>query len=779
MYNRYPRGDGRWNDNDSQYNSGSRGRGHGRGGRGRGRGRGCGRGGFENDRGAYSNRTPKGTRDDLDFGYDSEFSFGMGSVNVGVSYQTPRNRYRDDRRYGNRQNDGGFQGRRKQGLGYNSSPANNNPFNNSNSNNNRYDRNEYRGNRNNLDFNNRSFNSDMPEPYSRSNSAYLVPIYFVKSTEIYNPSAEINAYLASHKNKSTKIIEDTTLEKEVLDNQSSLQNLKIQEESTTSEDVVNTDGSNSEDDSELGIEDLSQFASFDIGGEGEGMSYNYGIPDNDADGGQSLTEYLGMSYEDSEEIDAIKAKYFSSLLIVKDLDSENSWGRLYGPVPEEKQDQLPFVVHFQGFDTRCHYKDISNHHQGIPIPSFQELVTMINKKGRYHTILDDRSKHEELQHIENKDAYVASKVGDLINEPKDIDNPSLATVDRNDKKQQEEKHVEEKPLEDLISEMSGQQNSKKKSKSARRLEREQYEEMGKLTDPDYNATKPKRNTKPDFSKADPLFRSDMEDQFETARKNQALKKMERQLQRDLAKSQTKAMLRGENTRRNQELTEEITEKLMEKRKQMLVPKNGYVNLSYKYPVFMTILDAVFEIENFILNMDRMSIPFPRMSPEDIELVKELAVNHYGLETKLKGGDLDPHLTLIKTSNTTLATADHFGVHVILLTDAGERLWNLNPNVNPNLLTSKMLRKIKYRNIMIKRSSQMGTEKPSRNKNQKLKDGHIVGSDAKEITADNIGHQMLMKLGWTKGTGLGSERRGISEPLAATFKGTKLGLGNGN
>lgn len=58
----------------------------------------------------------------------------------------------------------------------------------------------------------------------------------------------------------------------------------------------------------------------------------------------------------------------------------------------------------------------------------------------------------------------------------------------------------------------------------------------------------------------------------------------------------------------------------------------------------------------------------------------------------------------------------------------------------------------------------------------VKEGDIVGGQAPEIGANNIGRQLLERLGWVKGEGLGAHgNKGISEPLLATVKKSKTGL----
>lgn len=57
-----------------------------------------------------------------------------------------------------------------------------------------------------------------------------------------------------------------------------------------------------------------------------------------------------------------------------------------------------------------------------------------------------------------------------------------------------------------------------------------------------------------------------------------------------------------------------------------------------------------------------------------------------------------------------------------------------------------------------------------------RDGTVVGRDAAEIGEENKGYAMLSKMGWTLGTGLGSKRTGILDPVQAVVKTSRTGLG---
>jgi len=52
----------------------------------------------------------------------------------------------------------------------------------------------------------------------------------------------------------------------------------------------------------------------------------------------------------------------------------------------------------------------------------------------------------------------------------------------------------------------------------------------------------------------------------------------------------------------------------------------------------------------------------------------------------------------------------------------------------------------------------------------------VGGDD-PIPPSNIGNQMLRIMGWTPGTGLGTDRNGIKDPVRAYLRPKGLGLGH--
>lgn len=70
-----------------------------------------------------------------------------------------------------------------------------------------------------------------------------------------------------------------------------------------------------------------------------------------------------------------------------------------------------------------------------------------------------------------------------------------------------------------------------------------------------------------------------------------------------------------------------------------------------------------------------------------------------------------------------------------------------------------------------------TAKPSSYAETSYKDGDVVGAAAPELSTDNRGRTMLEKMGWSRGTALGTEdNQGILQPVTQTMKRSKAGLG---
>lgn len=58
-----------------------------------------------------------------------------------------------------------------------------------------------------------------------------------------------------------------------------------------------------------------------------------------------------------------------------------------------------------------------------------------------------------------------------------------------------------------------------------------------------------------------------------------------------------------------------------------------------------------------------------------------------------------------------------------------------------------------------------------------KEGEIVGAAAPELAAENVGNQLMRKLGWKPGEALGAQNnKGILQPVVHVVKNSRVGLG---
>ena len=55
-------------------------------------------------------------------------------------------------------------------------------------------------------------------------------------------------------------------------------------------------------------------------------------------------------------------------------------------------------------------------------------------------------------------------------------------------------------------------------------------------------------------------------------------------------------------------------------------------------------------------------------------------------------------------------------------------------------------------------------------------GSVVGGGARELGSSNLGHQMMLKMGWGVGESLGATSTGILEPVSVVIRGKRTGLG---
>ncbi len=59
----------------------------------------------------------------------------------------------------------------------------------------------------------------------------------------------------------------------------------------------------------------------------------------------------------------------------------------------------------------------------------------------------------------------------------------------------------------------------------------------------------------------------------------------------------------------------------------------------------------------------------------------------------------------------------------------------------------------------------------------MKESNFIELWKDPLSSDNIGHQMLLRMGWKPGQGLGLYGDGIREPVTISFRAPQLGADN--
>ena len=150
-----------------------------------------------------------------------------------------------------------------------------------------------------------------------------------------------------------------------------------------------------------------------------------------------------------------------------------------------------------------------------------------------------------------------------------------------------------------------------------------------------------------------------------------------------------------------------------------------------------------------------------MDKRDRKLVHEMA-NVFSLKSKSLGGGRSRFPVLYKTSRT-LSWDESQGDEIEKRLKQGHFL-------------SRMDKKAKKGPVPIhraggRRSGGATTAAVS------YKDGEVVGAAAPELGTENKGRAMLEKMGWSKGTALGTlTNKGIMQPVVHVVKISKAGLG---
>ncbi|OBA22283.1 hypothetical protein METBIDRAFT_31205 [Metschnikowia bicuspidata var. bicuspidata NRRL YB-4993] len=183
------------------------------------------------------------------------------------------------------------------------------------------------------------------------------------------------------------------------------------------------------------------------------------------------------------------------------------------------------------------------------------------------------------------------------------------------------------------------------------------------------------------------------------------------------------------------------------------------DLTAKYDYSLHIQEIREEFEAFLHDASREAMSFPPLDGHGNKTISKLA-GHFNMKCIRCGGNgLSLFMKVAKTKKTFRYIPAYDQIGYI------------------------MKQRPVFKRVDVKPRTQEEIEQTDGKKDRRgpkgdtvVREGDIVGGTAPEIGVNNIGRQLLEKLGWNKGEGLGAlGNKGISEPLTATVKRSKTGL----
>lgn len=193
--------------------------------------------------------------------------------------------------------------------------------------------------------------------------------------------------------------------------------------------------------------------------------------------------------------------------------------------------------------------------------------------------------------------------------------------------------------------------------------------------------------------------------------------------------------------------------------------NGLANddLRIKYPYSLHIRDIRDEFENFLHDSNRQDMSFPPLDPHGNKTICKMATCYNMKSSKNGGNGLKSFIKVSKNRKT---------FHYLPKFDQVGNILRQRPIFNR---TDAKRPKDEIDKTDGKRKDKQRRRTKPENK-AVAKEGDIVGINAPEIDRNNIGRQLLEKLGWTQGEGLGAHgNKGSSDFVLAKVKKTKTGL----
>lgn len=183
----------------------------------------------------------------------------------------------------------------------------------------------------------------------------------------------------------------------------------------------------------------------------------------------------------------------------------------------------------------------------------------------------------------------------------------------------------------------------------------------------------------------------------------------------------------------------------------------HIDLRREYPEKMHINDIVSEFQKFLISPFAQQMIFPPMDSHGRWTIKELSKAFKVSATSQQGKGMQKHVVCSKSPRSDLANADMTVVN---------KIWNRR-----RLFPRSDLARAPDGRKKDPKTRRAGGGGPKHHR-----EGEIVGGNASEIGVENVGRQLLEKMGWKSGMSLGTTTVGILEPISAVVKRTKWGLG---
>lgn len=179
-----------------------------------------------------------------------------------------------------------------------------------------------------------------------------------------------------------------------------------------------------------------------------------------------------------------------------------------------------------------------------------------------------------------------------------------------------------------------------------------------------------------------------------------------------------------------------------------------------------------QIREFIIAGPRQSsdLSFSPMDKKDRVAVHLLAES-YGLKSQSRGKGVKRFPILSRTTQTTvlLGPREEAKIENILAVASGRQKAAMMGKGGKQKGLWKALQGMDAPSSDFKRGDKV--------KSTKNREGEVVGGRADHLSHDNVGYQLLARMGWNHGQSMGATGKdGIAVPLAATIKTTRRGLG---